>query len=756
VHRSDLLAVTVLVLAAGAFLSPAVVDGTSFGGFDLDTSLTGLGAGLYPVIHNHGNGDAVSQMISWNALDWRMIHAGHFPLWNDYSGLGMPEFLNFESSVLSLPDLVSYLVPLRDAFLVVVFMKFVIAGTGAYLCARVLALRVPAAMFAGVTFMFSGAFANWVTWPLSDVVAWAGWIAAFVILAYRTRRGFALLGLALSVAFSVFGGFPEANITMLLVLGAFFAAGGIASLVVGRPISVAGLGRVALGTIAGAALSAPLWLPGLQVLSGSHRETEGLYKGLPLKTLPLLFTQGYFGEPFGGPTTFGLTRWNYYETVAYVGVPALAFGLVALFGRRRVLVVGLAVAVLVGFAATYEPVSFHPFFSIVNRIGGLSQVRFERTRAMTSFAIAMLAAVGFDECWTLVRGRERVRRAWLAFGVTGVVVVAVAIKTVSSTVADPRLAPHRRALVAPLVLVALLVLVGIAIAIARRRSPGSSRTVCWVGMGAILAAQGAFLLVAGVGIPSYSHAFYPATPAVRSLQSLVGTNLVGLDAGNTTSVKSFGHVGFYPEVNIGYRIRLFAIHDPLVPSAYFTSWPVHAAAPARGGVGLFVPNVDSAPLARMYGISYILAGPHLAPPSGTVKVAVLADETLYRVPGAARFGFDEPSVDRVVSVHGSTATGFTIQTTGTVRGKLLMRVTAVPGWHVAVDGRPERLAASGVMESVWLSPGSHRVTLEYRPDRFVVGLAVAAGTALAAGTAAAAVLFRRRKRTSTPIGAEGG
>jgi len=85
------------------FLSPAVVDGGTFGPFDYDTTLTLLGSGLYPAVHNLSNGDAVSQMISWNALDWRMIHAGHFPLWNDYSGLGMPEFLNFESGVLSFP-----------------------------------------------------------------------------------------------------------------------------------------------------------------------------------------------------------------------------------------------------------------------------------------------------------------------------------------------------------------------------------------------------------------------------------------------------------------------------------------------------------------------------------------------------------------------------------------------------------------------------------------------------------------------------
>ena len=129
-HRRDLAGVSIILALALAFLSPALKDGGSFGGFDLDTTLTSLGAGLYSGIHNYTNSDAVSQMVSWNALDWRLIHSGHFPLWNDYSGLGMPEFLNFESSTLSLPDLVSYAFPLRFAFLVVVFVKLADRGNG--------------------------------------------------------------------------------------------------------------------------------------------------------------------------------------------------------------------------------------------------------------------------------------------------------------------------------------------------------------------------------------------------------------------------------------------------------------------------------------------------------------------------------------------------------------------------------------------------------------------------------------------------
>jgi hypothetical protein len=757
-HRADLVALAALCLCAGAFLSPSIVDGGTFGTFDFNTTLSSLGDGLYPQIHNHSNGDAVQQMISWNALDWRAIHSGHFPLWNDYSGLGMPEFLNFESSVLSLPDLVSYLVPIENAFLVVVFVKLALAGTGAYVFARVIGLRVPSALFAGVTFMFSGAFANWVTWPLSDVVAWSGWIAAFLLLSYRSRRLGWIVGLAVSVAFSVFGGFPEANVMMALVVGAFFAAAALAAWFLRRPPSLAGLGCVAIGLLAGVVLSSPLWFPGLELLPGSHRQGSGGYAGLPIKSLPLLFSQGYLGEPFAGPTHYGLLRWNYYETVAYVGVPALALALVGLFGaRRKPIVIGLGFAVLVAFAASYQPIGLAPFFRIVNHIDGLSAIRFERTKAVGGFAVAILAAVGFDRCWSLVADRKWLRRQWAGFGVIAIVVGAVVVQTVRISPVDPRFTPHSRALIAPTVLVGLLFAVAIAVAVARRKSTEVALRVRRVGMVAILVGQAAFVFIAGVGIPSYSHAFYPETPAISRLKAIVGNGLVGLDGGNTTEVRRFKQIGFFPEVNVGYQLRVFAIHDPLLPSAYLTTWPEPVTDAGPGGVGMFVPDVSSAALARRYGIGFILSAPGRPVPPGAEKVAVLAGQTLYRVPGAARFSFAGQTANRVQSVTGSAATSFTIRTGGPTSGTLVMRVTAVPGWHCTIDGRPADLATfDGVMQSVKVPAGAHVVTLRYLPDRLVVGTAAATFTVLAfAGAALIPVIRRRRQaaRTAAGVGA---
>ena len=78
------------------------------------------------------------------------------------------------------------------------------------------------------------------------------------------------------------------------------------------------------------ALASPLWWPGLQVIALSHRTHDTNYVGLPGRAVSLLLAQGYYGLPTGPPisTGFGLKYWNYYESVAYVGVLAIVLGVV--------------------------------------------------------------------------------------------------------------------------------------------------------------------------------------------------------------------------------------------------------------------------------------------------------------------------------------------------------------------------------------------------------------------------------------------
>ena len=105
----DVLGLAWVVMALAAYLSPALWDGFSFGPTDIANQLSFLTYVPHLAVHNGLNGDIITQAVPWNTLDWVAVHHGQLPLWNNYSGDGMPLMLNFESAPLALPTLVGYL-----------------------------------------------------------------------------------------------------------------------------------------------------------------------------------------------------------------------------------------------------------------------------------------------------------------------------------------------------------------------------------------------------------------------------------------------------------------------------------------------------------------------------------------------------------------------------------------------------------------------------------------------------------------------
>ena len=740
--RADVYGVTSLILLSLAFLSPALKDGLSVGGFDYDTTRTPLGSGVYTVVHAVTNGDAVSQMISWNDLSWHLIHAGHFPLWNQFSVLGMPQFLNFESSVLSLPDLLSYLVPVRFAFLVVVAAKLIIASTGAYLFARVIGCRPLSATFAGVAFMFAGAFSSWLTWPLSDVFAWSGWICALALVAYRPQgRLRHVVVLAIVVAFSIYGGFPEANAMFGVGMAAFVLAALVALLALRRRIEFRGVMRAGIGLVGGAGLAAPLWLPGLQVIAISHRTSEGAYVGLPTRALALLFSQGYYGLPTGPHPVLQMRLWPYYESVSYVGVVAAALVIVAVVTSiRRPVVAGLFFALLVSLAISYQPVGFHPLQSAINHLPYLKMVRFERMRTFTAFVIAILAALGLERI--VQAPRERATKIAVLLGSLFTALVVVYLDVDSALKPAVRHARVGALLWPSISVVLLLALVGLLWSRSKWLSKPTSASVIAAGL---MAFQTAFLFFAGVGVLSYSKPFFQSTTAVAKLQSIVGTALVGLNGGNVTNVRSFKDVGFYPNVNIGYSIRIFGVHDPLIPASYFASWPDQSAAPNAHGVGLFVPDVNSVMLAERYGIAFVLTRAGVPVPVGMQTVAVIAGETLSRVAHSSTFSFLSGPRDSVTSSSTNGNGSWRVTTSGPSAGELVLRITDLPGLHALIDGKPLVLQRyESVMLRAQVPAGRHIITVNYLPSRLKLGLVLALLVVISFGGAGMVALRRTR------------
>ncbi|MGB9112857.1 MAG: YfhO family protein, partial [Acidimicrobiales bacterium] len=777
-YRTDVLGVALVILVALLYLSPAVKDGFGFGPTDLVSGASVLTQSLFTVLvhnhpvvlsHNHLAGDVGDQGVPWNAIDWRIVHQGSIPLWNSTAGTGLPQLFNFESAALALPTLIAYLFPLSASFLVTVLGKLLIAGIGTYVCCRVLGTRAAGATLGGISFMLSGSFSGWLGWSISGPVAWSGFILAGVVLAYRSRRRARDLWLlAVSVAFAIYGGFPE----MYVIMGpALLGAAGVAALLIlvrDHKLYWRGIGRVLTGSIAGFALSAPLWLPGISVVKHSARSAKHLDGGLVAPLLHLMFAQGYYGLPISGSVWFTNLS-NYYESAAYLGIVAIvcaALGVVLYF--RRPIVIGLSLAGFGTLIACYD--IFGGIGKTIFSDIGLGAVAVHRGLPVFEFCVAVVAGIGFDAL--LRRFTERrvqivlfvilaavsfeVVELWRWVDLPSLNALDRALRTASlRSLPTPSLRALRTSsLVWPTWTTGMLIVVALAFVVVPKRSAILRRWVPRAVAALFVGAQGAFLVIAGVGINSYFKNPFPTDPAVKTVARLVGSGMLAADTpGNLNclnlpaarvnkpcGVRMWEGYGFIPNVQGGYDIDELAMHDPIIPQRYFDAWPVPDAGQVfKGNVGFFSPSITSVALARRYGVTTVLLSPGYPLPKGMNLVAEVPVGNhnkieVATVPGSSRFDFvGKPNVKQatVLSYTQTNDATYTLNVDVPETSTLFLHLTYFSGWHVTANGHPLKVTPFEGMFEVRVPAGSTMVTAHYWPRTFTEGIVLAAVSLLA-------------------------
>ena len=275
----DIFGILCVLAAAAVILTPALAHGASLGSYDL-LSTSGLTSHPGAFVHNANLGDQMNYFIPWTNLAWQQVHTGQLPLWNQYSGIGMPLAFNVQSAVFSVPSLLGYLFPLRLAYTVQLVSTMVIAGTGAYVFARVLRLNVIGAVTAAVVFELSGPLIGWLGWPIDIAAAWSGWLFAAGVLVLRGRhRASSVFLLAVVLACVAYAGSPELMVPLVIALVVF-----VAVVLAMRTPRFGGSGLIRrpsldflAAAVAGFALAAPLLLPSAQLSVNSRRsQVSGL------------------------------------------------------------------------------------------------------------------------------------------------------------------------------------------------------------------------------------------------------------------------------------------------------------------------------------------------------------------------------------------------------------------------------------------------------------------------------------------------
>jgi hypothetical protein len=592
------------------------------------------------------------------------------------------------------------------------------------------------------------------------------------ILILRGRhRARNIVGFALLLALAIYAGEPEIFAILAVSLALF-----VVTLLILRRMaerdprrSLRPLIDFSVATVAGAALSAPLALPGLQVLARSTRNNGALFadtevsKALPPHDLVHLIVQGYNGLPLASNQVFGDAV--YTDTAAYVGLIGIALAVLGIVrGWRRPETVGLFVLTVVTMAIVYVP----PVQAVFDRIPLVQTVDWHRDLMTLGLSVAILAGIGID---ALVRsGARKSTQLLLASTLSGgllLLLVLMLVGPLGLSQFDARL--RRASLEWPLVTggLALVVVVGLAVWTSRARAPmrprlqgrepsppvagplgdTSTKSVLWrlgrptagqVTGALLLLLETAFLVASGAQLWSSSAEGVVPTPAVASLVDAVGGSTVGFGAFTCYAGPGLSSLGVLPESNILFGVHEFDFYDPILPRGYVQSWAdVSSSNPVVRIYNSFCPALTTASQARRYGVKFVLEADGSKGPVGAVFDKKIGDEALYRIPDSAdailtpdASGGQLPPDDASgtpVAVHHPSSSSLSITMSSTRDQVLRLRLTDEPGWHATIDGHPLALEPfAGVMFQARIPAGHHVIELHYWPTLFTVGLILAA------------------------------
>ena len=335
--------------------------------------------------------------------------AGQIPWWDSFSGTGLPLAAEMQSSALFLPYILLLALP-GGTVLLTVALQWT-AGLGTWRLLRVLDLPPWPAAAGAVLFELGASFA-WMGPPANLPVAF---LPTFILGIELARRGGGVRLIALSVALSLYAGFPEtAYLDGLLAL--VWAVYRLAT----NPGRVAFASRVGLGGVVGLLLSAPLIWPFLDLVRSADLGTRDTFSmailSWPEQAWTHVLLPYALGLPAGlsGVDASGTLFWLWGRAGGYIGVAlAVAAGVGGLApGPHRALR-----AILLGWVVL-----------MLGRVLGIPGLRewflavpFQSQLQVFRYAIA---SWGFPCCVLAAFALARPAPRWLARGVAALLLLA--------------------------------------------------------------------------------------------------------------------------------------------------------------------------------------------------------------------------------------------------------------------------------------------------------------------------------------------
>lgn len=728
------------------------------------------------VPHKGQGADVIRELYPWKKFSIDTIKAGSFPLWNPYVFSGNTHFANLQSGVFYPVNIVFFIMPFMDGWTVYILLQYMFLLIFTYLYLRELNLAKSASILGSVAFSFSGFIIVWGEYGnLGHAICFLPLSLYCVEKILREGKAKWYFLLTLAVTLSIFAGYIQLSMYMLLILGAYVLSYFFIQKEKKYKKYILILASMSVGLL----LSAIQIIPLYEVLSLSLRSTYGyaflLDRLLPPESIITLLVPDFFGNP--ATANYFLRGGSSLERAMSIGVWPLLFAVIAIFTKRSFIKNFFLISTAVIFLSTVAipPVAYFHSIGIPFLSTGIP------TRALSifCFCLAVLSAIGMDAYLKNIVEKRKIIITLIVFLILFLVLFSVTI-----LVQDPNLLVSRRNLILP----AGVFLLGSMFLIFIKQKKAVVVVLITL---TILELFYSFQKFNSFVPKSY---VYPETHISKKLRRIQGIDRywgyggANIDTNFQIIEKNYGTDGYdplfskhYGELMSGSKNGEILSDMPRTVANILPGYgvnelkqnPFRQRALNLTGVKFILNRKDSVGLdsafpkdlytlsSEKYGWQIynnknvlgrvVLFGNYMVQPNSKKAVSTLYSPSfnfhntviLEEEPGDTYKIMKDPASKVKVTSYGQNKIIF--KTESSQDQLLFISDNYFPGWVAKVDGVDTKiLRANHAFRAIPLKKGNHTVIMSYFPNSFVVGSAISAVSVLGLFAAAAFVVIMRK------------